>query len=272
MRLHWQPRFPALADMQNIFFFDFDDTLYSHRTKGVSPMVKAALSRLHHNRDVLVIASGRGRESETFIRDALELEPDYLILMNGQLVLKGTDLIYENFAEADTMRAVLDQAESDGYAYGGYAAEGILVNHTNRRVEQVWFDFKAVPPMVVPSLQKVHRLYQGHLYMNKEEAAGYQQLLEAYIINWSHTYLVNLIPKSAGKSKAIRWLLDALSIARDHAYAFGDGFNDVDMLQAVGHGIAMGTGSEQLKAVAQYVTSPVDQRGVVDALEYFGLL
>ena len=258
--------------MRNILFFDFDDTLYSHRAKCVSPAVQAALSRLHCHQQMLVVASGRGRESEQFIRDALGFIPDYLILMNGQLILQGEELVYENFAEAAPMKEMMDLAEQFGYPCGGYYADGILVNEMTIRVEAVWQDFQATPPVVIPHFQNRYSLYQGHLYITKDETASFLDCMQNYVINWSHPYLVNLIPKSAGKSQAIRWLLDTLKIDRDRAYAFGDGFNDLDMLQAVGHGVAMGNGSDRLKAVAQYITSPVDGRGVLDALEHYSLI
>ncbi len=258
--------------MRNILFFDFDDTLYSHRAKCVSPAVQAALSRLHCYPQVLAVASGRGRESEKFIREALGFTPDYLILMNGQLILQDKKLVYENFAEAAPMKEIMDRAERLGYACGGYYAGGILVNEMTGRVEKVWRDFQATPPTVIPRFQNRYPLYQGHLYITKEEAAPFLDCMENYVVNWSHPYLVNLIPKEAGKSQAIRWLLDTLKIDRDRSYAFGDGFNDLDMLLAVGHGIAMGNGSDSLKAAAQYITSPVDDRGVLDALEHYELI
>ena len=44
--------------------------------------------------------------------------------------------------------------------------------------------------------------------------------------------------------------------------AFGDSYNDIQMLQAVGHGIAMGNAPEELKAVAAEVCGSVSQDGI----------
>lgn len=259
--------------MKNIFFFDFDETLYSHRKKAVAPNVRQALDGLRKNKDnVVAVASGRGRESEHFIREALGFEPDYLILMNGQLAFAKGRLVYENFAETSRMKAVMNLAQSKGYACGGYYAEGILVNRINSRVQQVWHEFGSAVPRRIPDFQQHIPLYQGHLYMTKAEAEHLSDVLKHYVINWSHPYLINLIPESAGKSQAIRWCLETLKIAKEASYAFGDGFNDHDMLKAVGHGIAMGNSGEALKAAAEYVTAPVDGEGVVDALRHYGCI
>ncbi|MFR0981008.1 MAG: HAD hydrolase family protein, partial [Holdemania filiformis] len=54
--------------------------------------------------------------------------------------------------------------------------------------------------------------------------------------------------------------------------AFGDGINDLEMLQAAGAGVAMGQGREEIKAIADYVTDSVDRDGIVTALQAFGQL
>ena len=170
------------------------------------------------------------------------------------------------------MKNVMDLAEKLGYPYGGYCSDGILVNNMNSRVEEVWSDFKAAPPVVVPEFQNKHPLYQGHLYITQEESKQFMPLLSEYVINWSHHFLVNLIPKEAGKSQAVYWLMKKLGIERNNSYAFGDGINDCDMLQAVGHGVAMENGAEQLKKIAEYITASVEKDGIVDALEHYGLI
>jgi hydroxymethylpyrimidine pyrophosphatase-like HAD family hydrolase len=54
--------------------------------------------------------------------------------------------------------------------------------------------------------------------------------------------------------------------------AFGDGGNDIPMLQHVACGIAMGNASDEVKAVAGYVTDSVDDDGLTNALRHFGLI
>ena len=54
--------------------------------------------------------------------------------------------------------------------------------------------------------------------------------------------------------------------------AFGDGGNDVRMLQVAGIGVAMGNANDSIKAVADYVTASVDDDGVKKALEYWHVL
>ena len=53
--------------------------------------------------------------------------------------------------------------------------------------------------------------------------------------------------------------------------AFGDGDNDVEMLDFVKYGVAMGNAQDKTKAAADHITAASDENGIVKALEYFGL-
>ena len=73
---------------------------------------------------------------------------------------------------------------------------------------------------------------------------------------------VDIIPANGGKGIAIKKLLEYYHLEPAEAIAFGDGNNDIEMLQAVGTGIAMANASEQLKAVADQVCGHVAQDGI----------
>lgn len=58
----------------------------------------------------------------------------------------------------------------------------------------------------------------------------------------------------------------------DNCYAFGDSNNDTEMIKAAGHGIAMGNACDELKSIADYVTTDVDEDGIMNALKHFKLI
>ena len=51
--------------------------------------------------------------------------------------------------------------------------------------------------------------------------------------------------------------------------AFGDGDDDVKMLEIAGVSVAMGNGNENVKAVADYITADIDDDGIEKALYYY---
>ena len=52
----------------------------------------------------------------------------------------------------------------------------------------------------------------------------------------------------------------------------GDSVNDIEMLQSVGHGIAMGNATSPVKEIADYVTTDIMKDGVKNALIHYGLI
>ena len=67
-------------------------------------------------------------------------------------------------------------------------------------------------------------------------------------------------------------LIEKLGIDKKDTYAFGDADNDVEMMQAVGTGIAMGRHSEKVGEVASMVTGTVKEEGITMALKKLGLI
>lgn len=252
-----------------IFFFDFDETLYSHKLKCIPESAKTALYKLRANGDCIIIATGRGEESIPMILRELEFYPDYLIIMNGQIIFKKEEKVFERFIKLASMENIILLAQKNSIVYGGYSSDGIIIDHRNERVEAVWKEFGVPEPKVVKECKNTP-LYQGHLYIRKDESYIFKEYLDNYVVNWSHPYLVNLIPNNAGKSQAVNWCIEVMGMNRKNTYAFGDGFNDKDMLLAVGHGVAMGNAQEDLKNTAEYVTDSVECDGVIKALRHYG--
>ena len=84
-------------------------------------------------------------------------------------------------------------------------------------------------------------------------------------IRW-HTSGLDFIEKQGSKARGIQAALSALGLTMADAMAFGDELNDLEMIQAVGFGVAMGNGVAELKAVANYVAPCVDEDGIYRAL------
>lgn len=85
------------------------------------------------------------------------------------------------------------------------------------------------------------------------------------------TYL-EIAPRRISKATALQLLLrQRYDITLDQVMAFGDNYNDIDLLKAVGKGIAVGNARPEVKAVAGEVTRNSVEDGVALAIEqYFG--
>ena len=64
------------------------------------------------------------------------------------------------------------------------------------------------------------------------------------------------------KGSALTWLCERLEIDPRYAVAFGDESNDMSLLKAAGVGVAMANSSDEVRAVADAVTTSNDEAGV----------
>ena len=73
---------------------------------------------------------------------------------------------------------------------------------------------------------------------------------------------VETVAEEAGKAGGLRFLQQLLGIPRQETAAFGDGDNDIDLLEAAGISFAMENASRACKAAADYITKSNQEDGV----------
>ena len=81
-----------------------------------------------------------------------------------------------------------------------------------------------------------------------------------------------LTAKGNTKQNGIDQIIRHFGIKLEEAMAFGDGGNDISMLRHAGIGVAMGNANDDVKAVADYVTTSVDENGIANALKHFHII
>jgi hydroxymethylpyrimidine pyrophosphatase-like HAD family hydrolase len=74
------------------------------------------------------------------------------------------------------------------------------------------------------------------------------------------------------KASGMCLIADHLNCANEDIIAFGDGPNDIDMLEYAGIGIAMGNAGDVTKAAADMITDRIDEDGIYRALKKLELI
>lgn len=80
-----------------------------------------------------------------------------------------------------------------------------------------------------------------------------------------------VLPLGCSKGTGVQWLLDRLGVDPAACMGLGDGENDVEMLQLLGLGVAMGNAGPPALGVADHITASNAEDGVARAVERFVL-
>lgn len=115
-------------------------------------------------------------------------------------------------------------------------------------------------------------VYQILLGCRKADYADVMKdVKEARIAAWWDR-AVDIIPASGGKGTAITRILAHYHLSKEEAMAFGNGNNDIEILKAVGMGVAMQNASMELKAVADAICDDVANDGIYLYCKEHGLI
>jgi Cof subfamily protein (haloacid dehalogenase superfamily) len=82
------------------------------------------------------------------------------------------------------------------------------------------------------------------------------------------TYL-EVMDTRGSKSNAVKFISERMGLTPSEIIAMGDNYNDREMIQFAGMGVAMGNAPEEIKAAADYITDTNNNDGVRLALEKF---
>ena len=107
-----------------------------------------------------------------------------------------------------------------------------------------------------------------------EETLPVRRLFEQHFgdtlsLVYSHPEFFEVMPKEATKGAALATLMETYGISSQETMAFGDSENDIEMLQWVGHPVAMANASDQVKALFDNQAPSNDDDGIARYLESF---
>ncbi|MGD0862136.1 MAG: Cof-type HAD-IIB family hydrolase [Candidatus Limnocylindrales bacterium] len=90
-------------------------------------------------------------------------------------------------------------------------------------------------------------------------------------VTLSHPRFLEFLAPGVSKGRAVRWLARRLGIPLEQSMAVGDQYNDLEMISVVGHGVAMPSAPEAVRAAARFVAPPVGEEGTAQMIERIAL-
>lgn len=265
---------------RKIAFFDIDGTLINVPNGLISPTKNTikALNEFKQQGNLIFIATARG-----FVPECLmDIEFDGYIYNDGHYLLYHDQVWLDDlFTQEEIKNQINIYTKYNGlYMFSGHKFtwnrffdEPLVQKHslmfagTTKRPSHLVEDF---------TIDDIDAIACCVLFQNIEDLYNaYDELKDNYTIVLYETGLIrmDIYRKGFTKGTACQYVYDKLEIPKENSYAFGDGINDVQMLQLAGHGIAMGNAIPELKEIADDITLSVDDDGIYAAFKkYFDII
>ena len=252
-------------------FFDIDGTLVSFKTHEIPASTIFALTQAKANGSRVYIATGRPPVILTNL-GAIEHLIDGYITTNGALCYVGDQLVCcQPIPMQDVMTCVND-AQEKGYSLIVVGRKKVAVLDPKGDVDRIFRQMLAVKNLDKASpLDEV--LQQDILQLTPFFPADYEPQLLARMSQcvsgrWQPEF-TDITANGADKGKGIQAMARHEGFDPNHTIAFGDGGNDTSMILQAGIGVAMGNAIDALKQQADYITTSVDEDGILNALRHF---
>lgn len=254
-------------------FFDFDGTLQGFETHTISQSTKDALKLLKQNNYRIFIATGRNLIDMP--EDIKEYQFEGYINNNGGMCSdKNLKPFYVDYIDKKDVEALIEYNKKNPFAFSFMTEKVFSISLVNDYVEKSFAYFgMEIPEFVDYNSLELDKIMQMNFFVNTEEE---KFLMENVMKNSSSSrwieYFADINPKNSSKMTGIERMANRYQLDLSKTMAFGDGGNDISMLQGCTIGVAMGSAKEDVKEIADYVTNSADEDGIWNALKHFKLI
>lgn len=256
-------------------FFDIDRTLYAHHNDYIPKSSLNAIAQLKARGIIPAIATGRGACALPPEVAAMVAQGDIELIVstNGQYNTYRGEVLSAHPIPCEDIGKMVQAFKARDWEFTFISAQHMAAGRSRGSAHSIIRNYPCY--IVCPDYYLQHEIYQMVVLVPAAEAAVLAQVMQsfgAYKTIRSHPRAVDLLRQEGSKARGIAEVCAALGFSPAETIAFGDGLNDIEMLQEVGIGIAMGDACPELKAVADKVTGTLEEDGIYHALKDLGLV
>jgi len=254
-----------------IIFFDIDDTLRNSKTGFIPSTIPTAFKQLRDKGILTGIATGRGIFG--VVPEIKALKPDFFVTLNGAYIEdKKGNVIYSNKIAKDKVEEYITWTKEVGIDYGLVGSHAAKLSRRTEMISQ------AIDPIypdleVNPDFYQKEDIYQMWTFEEQGDDLVLPESLASTLrmVRW-HEHSSDVVPISGSKAAGVAKVVDQLGLKPENVMVFGDGLNDLELFDYAGISVAMGVSHEKIKEKADYITKTLEEDGIFDALEGFGMV
>lgn len=255
-------------------FFDIDGTLVSFDTHKIPQTTVDALEQAKKNGVEVYISTGR---PPMIINNLGQIEHliDGYITTNGARCFVGDKVVSQHAILPSDVQKIIDAADRDDYPAIVVGEHHLAIHHYTDEVYEIFAKGLGVDCHIFLTDVKDlgdEAVLQVTPFCSEEQEKLLMPTLQNCTSGRWHPVFTDITAADADKGKGFHAMADYLGLNISETMAFGDGGNDITIVQEAGIGVAMGNAGDNLKAVADYITTSVDEDGVMNALLKYGVI
>ncbi len=259
---------------------DIDGTI-AGRSNDIREPVKQAIRKAQAKGIQVAIATGRMYCSALRFHSEVGSTLPMLAYQGAWIQDPATQQIHQHLpVSRTTAEQLLNYFESDQLrsllSVHFYINDQLYVREVTPET-QIYSARANIQPIAVGDLRKALTLEPTKVLALSDDTAIIDQLLgtlrkqytpaELYLTKSVATFFEATNP-AANKGAAVRYLAEELlGLEAKNVMAIGDNYNDLEMIDYAGLGIAMGNAPADVQAIAQWVAPGVEQDGAAAAIE-----
>ena len=258
---------------------DLDDTLlndqYKISERNIKALKEAALQGIE-----ITIATGRMfRSALPYARELGITLP--LITYHGALIKETTaeNKVLRQWSVPYTLALeILRFGEAEGFHFNIYLDDNLYVKEENE-YSRYYQSIASIPLETVGDLgdflERVRKEPTKLTVINRE--GRLEELQKALQVKYasdlsvvqSRPFFLEITHREATKGRALKFLVEKKNLSSSQVIAIGDSYNDIDMLQYAGVGVAMGNAPPDVQKAADFVAAANTEDGVALFLENY---
>ncbi|HCQ5549180.1 TPA: HAD family phosphatase [Clostridioides difficile] len=256
---------------------DMDGTLLGNNHK-VTDENKTALQKVIKNGINVTLATGRAFDSAKCNVDFLK-EDMPIIACNGSLIREQNgNIIYSNKIDTTTCLNILDVLDKYDIYYQCNSIDSMLSKKIEGREDRLSVFLGSETEVIIRDdlREEIFKkdILKFVIIEEKnpsilDEIRKELRKVQGIKITSSWPNNIEVMNEGVDKGNAVKILAEKMNIDREDIIAFGDNYNDIEMIKFAGLGVAMGNAEELIKQEADYVTDTNQDSGVAKAIYKF---
>lgn len=255
--------------------FDMDGTLLNSRHE-LSPETIRALYKLKEKGIICVICTGRSIAGLKHYSELLYLNMP-IVTLNGTIILdKDKNVIFARTLTSEDAKRIWRLADNLNANLALWSNNKLYCNKINKFT----LNYSERSYLPITLIDDFEAFVQDNdiskmIFFDQEDKIidfkSKVSKIKGFNINYciSNQYMLEFFNIQVSKANALDFLGKYYNITPEQMMAFGDGENDIDMLEYVGYGVVMQNALESVKSHGKFITKTNDEDGVAYALKKF---